>query len=130
MKPLITRKTVGTYLRQTFALNEQQLFDNEKVNQQMRNEITKNLLEEFTSSFYSNGKLITRNPFLKKDVELTAPDFDTITSIDDMMKLLSDIHKERMQIIDQHRQEYLLTLERAKELEIEGNVDTDIPLEQ
>ena len=118
MKPLITRKTVATYLRQTFALNEQQLFDNEKVSQQMRNEVTKNLLEEFTASIYGNEKLIARDPFIKKDFELTPVDLSTITTIDDLMKLLSEVHKERMHIISKNRIQLLENKQEKEEQDI------------
>ncbi|GGG19741.1 hypothetical protein GCM10011344_20550 [Dokdonia pacifica] len=130
MKPLITRKTVGTYLRQTYALNEQQLFDNKFVSQEMRNEILTNLLEEFSSSFYGNGKLIARDPFTKKDISLTTPDFDTINTMDSVMKLLSDTHKQRMETIDRYRKQHLQSLERTKELEIEEKKQTDITIER
>jgi len=112
MKPIISRKTVATYLRQTYALNEKQLFDNNLVNQQMRNEITENLLEEFTSTFYANGKLIARDPFTKKDFQLTPPDLNTINTTDDLMKLLSEAHKQRMQAITQYR---IHSLEKGQE---------------
>jgi len=116
---MISRKNVNLFLQQTYSINEQQLFDPKAVNKQMRTEMVIGLLEEFTSSFYGNGELIARDPFLKKDIELTAPDFSAINSMDDVMKLLSETHKQRIQAVDQRRQEYLQTLERSKELEIE-----------
>ena len=47
-----------------------------------------------------------------------------------VMKLLSDTHKQRMETIDHYRKQHLQSLERTKELEIEGKKQADITIER
>jgi len=119
MQPIISRQNVRTYLKQSFNLNEKQLFDKEMVDGEMFTHVTCELLTEFTKSYYDAGRLTAIVPFSNKEISLTSPDFSNLNSIDDIMQMLSSTHKERMEAIQHHRvlymQEQTLTTKEEQE---------------
>ena len=107
MRPIISRQNVRTYLKQTFNLNEGQLFDKETVNKEMFTKVTCGLLGEFTKAYYKTGKLTAKAPFTDKEISLTPPDFNSLNSLDDIMHMLNTAYKERMEGVEQNRKEYI-----------------------
>lgn len=109
---MITRKNVGLYVKQTYGLNEKQLFDKAITNNEMFEEVATSLFLEFTTCFYGNKNLLTKDPFTSQTLKLMSKDVSSITSMDNLMQSLSDAHKQRMEAITKSR---LRQLEKLKQ---------------
>ena len=120
MNPIISRQNVRLYLKQTYHLTEKELFSddiNSDIN--IREDIIAGLIQEFTSLRCVGNNLITTDPYTKKDMRLPIPDFDKVDSMNSLMALLSETHKQRMQAIATSRARLLENQQEKEEQDIE-----------
>lgn len=123
MRAKISKKNVQYFLKQQYAFTSlKQFFELTEHHASLRNKVIKHMVHEFTGYQFKAGKLLTLNPYTSKYEALNMEGFEHITTVDELFKDLSMLHKTRMEMLKQSRKRIL---ELSKEKKHSRDKDLD-----
>lgn len=126
MRPRISKKNVQYFLKQQYAFTSlKQFFELTEHHASLRNKVIKHMVHEFTGYQFKAGKLLTLNPYTSKYEALTMEGFEHITTVDELFKDLSMLHKTRKEMLEQSRKR-ILELSKEKKYSRDRDLEPSV----